>query len=159
MVGENHRPLSGSVVQVSLAQHPALSTPPICGNTALDAESERRIRCQRAELGARLDGGCGRQMNWLSAYRCLECGRWMHAECLRQHFVEHGDVAAEAQQRADSAEQAWRDLNKRAGAWIAESERKQPVVDAAKGLIANPTRDGLKALAIAVSAYRLSEGG
>lgn len=133
--------------------HPALSTPPVCGNTALDQESERRLRVLRAEAGGKPDGGCGRQMNWLSAYRCLECGRWMHAECLRQHFVEHGDRAAEAQQRADSAEQAWRDLNKRAGGWLAESARMQPLVDAAVVWRNDPLYQHEKALDRAIDAY------
>lgn len=77
---------------------------PICGNTALDEQSEAIVRSMRAEAGGAPEGGCGQLIEWLMAYRCLECGRWMHAECLRQHFVEHGDTQAEAVQAMARAE-------------------------------------------------------
>lgn len=64
---------------------------PICGNTARDARSEAIVRSLREKAGGSPDGGCGKPIEWLMAYRCLECGRWAHAECLRQHFAEHGD--------------------------------------------------------------------
>lgn len=85
------------------------------GKRRLAAESERdewRARAEEVErerdefvlsrsllcgrTGAR-DGyaaaGCGDVIpNALEdGYRCLECGRWMHADCLRKHFIAYGD--------------------------------------------------------------------
>lgn len=146
-----------------MSVHPPLTMPPICGNTGLTEAVEVRFREIRAEKGESQDGGCGRSLPWLHAYRCLECGRWMHAECLRQHFVEHGDRAAEAQQRADSAEQAWRDLNKRAEGWLAESELARAVVAAARAMLkpmdATIARLALNDLSAAVEAYQRGEVG
>lgn len=72
---------------------------PICGNTAPDERGEAIVQSMRAETGGSPEGGCGKPIEWLVAYRCLECGRWMHAECLRGHFVQHGDRVAAAQQQ------------------------------------------------------------
>jgi hypothetical protein len=86
---------------VPRGDHPALTTPPICGNTGLTEAVEAGFRSIRASKGESPDGGCGKQLGWLHAYRCLECGRWMHAECLRQHFAEHGDALSLAQARVE----------------------------------------------------------
>ncbi len=91
---------------MSVSRYAALATDPICGNTALDPDSEARVRALREQSGDAADMGCQRVIGWLHAYRCLECGRWMHAECLRQHFVEHGDRAAEAQQLVEQLREA-----------------------------------------------------
>jgi hypothetical protein len=87
---------------------------PICGNTAPEGQSEDIVRSMRADAGGSPVGVCGKLIEWLMAYRCLECGRWMHAECLRQHFVEHGDRLAQAErERDDYADLYRRSLNER----------------------------------------------
>lgn len=59
-----------------------------CGATHPHPEVERRYRALRGQEGHRTDGGCGGTMHWTYAYRCLDCGRWMHGACLREHFEE-----------------------------------------------------------------------
>ena len=60
----------------------------VCGTTYTDSDTERRIQSMRATAGFSLEGGCNKSLIWRYAYRCLECGRWMHAECLRLHFAQ-----------------------------------------------------------------------
>jgi hypothetical protein len=95
---------------VPRGDHPALTTPPICGNTGLTEAVEAGFRSIRASKGESPDGGCGKQLGWLHAYRCLECGRWMHAECLRQHFAEHGDALSLALARVERLVGALKDI-------------------------------------------------
>lgn len=97
--------LSAALLDRQAAPHPALTTPPICGNTGLTEAVEERFRAIRAELGHSQEGGCGKQLGWLHAYRCLDCGRFMHADCLRQHFEAHGDLLATAEHKRDRARQ------------------------------------------------------
>lgn len=72
-----------------MADNPLIpSRPPNCGETLFDEHSERRVRALRSERGFASDAGCGKRIPWITAYRCLECGRWMHADCLRIHFLD-----------------------------------------------------------------------
>lgn len=71
---------------------------PRCGNTGIDPATERRIRSLRGETPPGFDG-CGNEVSWILVYRCLECGRYMHAECLRKHFASHGDEPSQLKLR------------------------------------------------------------
>lgn len=78
--------------------------PVVCGRTHVDDRAEEIATRWRSADGYRTGGGCGGALSLLTAYRCLECGRWMHADCLRQHFAESGDdqkAGARGQARGD----------------------------------------------------------
>lgn len=61
-----------------------------CGQTDPDPNVERRVVAMRQQIGAPTDdSACGRMMVWSIAYRCAECGRWFHRECLVRHFEAH----------------------------------------------------------------------
>jgi hypothetical protein len=60
----------------------------VCGRTNRDDRAEQITRTVREQQGYRIDGGCGRPMTFVAGYRCAECGRWMHLDCLRGHFAE-----------------------------------------------------------------------
>ena len=58
-----------------------------CGASHPDLEIENRVQAARVRKGALMDaGGCGRTIVWTAAYRCVDCGRWFHHDCLREHF-------------------------------------------------------------------------
>lgn len=64
----------------------------LCGQSHPDPEIEARTNAHRADLGMTTDQqGCGQKMHWTLAYRCVECARWFHHECIKQHFVMHQD--------------------------------------------------------------------
>jgi len=67
-----------------------------CGLTYPEPDAEARVQFLREQIGADLIGGCGAEMVWVFAYRCLECGRWFHASCMREHFrdTRHDKVSA-----------------------------------------------------------------
>lgn len=60
----------------------------VCGRTYREQRPEDIVAVLRTNKGQRVDGGCGRAMSYLHTYRCLECGRWMHGDCLKAHFAE-----------------------------------------------------------------------
>jgi hypothetical protein len=60
-----------------------------CGHSHPNATTERLIREARP---APIKGGCGKLVHWTYAYRCVECGVWMHRACLLDHFALHRDA-------------------------------------------------------------------
>lgn len=68
-----------------------------CGASDPDHGAERKIQEARAATGHPVDdAACGGQlMVWMSAYRCGECGRFFHRDCLYQHFSTHGALTNE----------------------------------------------------------------
>ena len=63
----------------------------ICGASHPDLAIEERVQLARLREGAASDSeGCGRTMVWTVAYRCVDCGRWFHRECIRRHFASSG---------------------------------------------------------------------
>jgi hypothetical protein len=66
-----------------------------CGADHPDPEIAAALRRMREEAGYPTEGGCGKRMCWTLAFRCVECGRWMHRDCIRKHFQEskHDQVA------------------------------------------------------------------
>lgn len=78
--------------------------PLVCGRTHVEDGAEAIVQRLRAQQGFRTDGGCNGKLVLLHAYRCLECGRWMHADCLRGHFAESGDDQKAAIARPDGGE-------------------------------------------------------
>ena len=87
----------------ALARAEQAETAPACGQTYADPRCEAMTRAMREAAEHPLDGGCGKPLAWRVAYRCLECGRWMHATCLRQHFEETCDGACPAEHQRDAA--------------------------------------------------------
>jgi hypothetical protein len=77
--------------------------PPVvfrCGDSwrPLLADVEARTRAARKAAGfAELPAGsCRLPLGLDEAYRCLECGAWMHRACLQAHFGEsHHDLTAD----------------------------------------------------------------
>jgi hypothetical protein len=65
-----------------------------CGVTHPDPEIEERTQALRLAEGYATEGGCGKPLRWVLAYRCVECGRWYHRDCILQHFAETGDDRA-----------------------------------------------------------------
>lgn len=79
----------------------------VCGRSYRDAMSEAIVFEMRRRSGYRLDGGCLKPMTWVNAYRCRECGRWMHGECLDTHFAEsQHDSRQPAQQEGGQTDDA-----------------------------------------------------
>jgi hypothetical protein len=70
-------------VAVDLQPVPGL----VCGQTYHNAESEARLPSLRQDEEPNY-GGCGQMMAWVHTYRCRQCGRWMHGECLDRHFAD-----------------------------------------------------------------------
>ena len=60
-----------------------------CGHTHPDPVTERRYQELRKAQGHKIEGGCNGNMLWTYAYRCVECGRFFHRECILAHFAEH----------------------------------------------------------------------
>jgi hypothetical protein len=59
----------------------------ICGASHPDLAIEDRVQLARARKRTSSDAdGCGRTMVWTAAYRCVDCGRWFHRDCIRRHF-------------------------------------------------------------------------
>jgi hypothetical protein len=65
-----------------------------CGASSPDERTEARFRALRAAEGFSLGGGCGMELPWPFAYRCVECGRFMHLTCIREHFETSRDGVA-----------------------------------------------------------------
>lgn len=68
----------------------------ICGTFHPDLDMHRRCMVlagyAQEDADSYDDTGCGRSILWTFAYRCVECGRWFHRDCIRRHFAK----AAEA---------------------------------------------------------------
>lgn len=65
----------------------------VCGETYRDQRVEERVPVFReGEVSAWT--GCGKPMTYLMTYRCLQCGRWMHGDCLERHFEARAAAAA-----------------------------------------------------------------
>jgi hypothetical protein len=60
-----------------------------CGRSHPHPHTE--VVIQRSRPGP-IRGGCGKLIRWWNAYRCVECGVWMHRTCLREHFALHRDA-------------------------------------------------------------------
>lgn len=68
---------------------PSLDAPyrVVCGTFHPDPETNNRCNAQGGfPANTYDDTGCGHFILWTFAYRCLDCGRWFHATCLRNHF-------------------------------------------------------------------------
>lgn len=66
-----------------------------CGDSDLDQAIEAKVVAARAETGIFIDAPmCGRRLVLLShAYRCVECSRWFHRDCILAHFAAHQQVS------------------------------------------------------------------
>jgi hypothetical protein len=61
-----------------------------CGRTYRSDDAEARVAHTRhGEVTPY--AGCGKPMTWVHAYRCRQCARWLHGDCMDRHF---GDTAA-----------------------------------------------------------------
>lgn len=70
------------------------STTVRCGDSHPDAAVEQRFVALRQEEGHSSEShGCGREAHWTFLFRCVECGRWYHRECIARHFAASGDDA------------------------------------------------------------------
>jgi hypothetical protein len=70
-----------------------------CGETWPDEERERITNDLRAEQGhpEGLNGGCGKgPVKWMYLYRCVECGRFFHRQCIEKHFAIHRPIPVRA---------------------------------------------------------------
>lgn len=70
-----------------------------CGRSHPDERTEEIWNLIRESEGHPTGpmGGCGKEMLWTMAYRCVECGRWFHRECALRHFALSGDDAKAAE--------------------------------------------------------------
>jgi hypothetical protein len=61
-----------------------------CGASHPDPAVEQRFQEVRSDRDAPTDtAGCGRSMVWTVAFRCVDCGRWFHRDCILKHFDAH----------------------------------------------------------------------
>lgn len=59
----------------------------ICGRSSHVEEAEAHFAALReGQETPGLFTGCGVGQSVLTMYRCIQCARWMHRECLRRHF-------------------------------------------------------------------------
>lgn len=56
-----------------------------CGRTYRSPDAEARTAAMREGEQTPFTG-CGKPLRWLYAYRCRQCGRWLHGPCMDQHF-------------------------------------------------------------------------
>lgn len=67
----------------------------VCGHSHPDARMNDDINALREDAGASPDNaGCGRAGIWPVMYRCAECARWFHRDCIRKHFAAHKTAGA-----------------------------------------------------------------
>lgn len=65
-----------------------------CGHSHPDPKFNADIDRLRESEGAPPDtSGCGAAGIWPVMYRCVECARWFHRDCIRKHFAAHGAPA------------------------------------------------------------------
>lgn len=57
----------------------------VCGRSYRNPESEAQAVAMRT-CEVTPYTGCGKPMRWVYAYRCRQCGRWMHGPCMDRHF-------------------------------------------------------------------------
>lgn len=74
-----------------------------CGRSSVSDDVEAYYAAERdGQETPGLYTGCGVVSSVLLLFRCLQCGRWMHADCLRSHFR----TSAHDQPRAELARTA-----------------------------------------------------
>ena len=71
----------------------------VCGHSYRNPDSEARAVAMR-EGEQTPFSGCGKPLRWLYAYRCRQCGRWLHGPCMDRHFGEDAALSA-LQQRVE----------------------------------------------------------
>ena len=80
----------------------------VCGRTSMDDREEEMIQQMRQDVNAPDDtSGCGTTCLWKLAFRCAECGRWFHRDCIQKHFAAHSQSPAPAPQG-----QGWQDFTR-----------------------------------------------
>ena len=57
----------------------------VCGRSYRNPESEALAVAMRAGEVTPYTG-CGKPLRWVYAYRCRQCGRWLHGPCMDRHF-------------------------------------------------------------------------
>jgi hypothetical protein len=62
----------------------------VCGQTYHNQTTEARLPSLRQSEGPGYHG-CGKPMAWVHTYRCRQCARWMHGDCLDRHFSDDTD--------------------------------------------------------------------
>lgn len=90
----------------------------VCGNSYRNPESEAQAVAMRT-CEVTPYTGCGKPMRWVYAYRCRQCGRWLHGPCMDRHFGLAGCPATRGGQT---------DLT-------AENERLRWAISGGKGII------------------------
>jgi hypothetical protein len=63
----------------------------LCGRSYRNAESEAHA-WQMREGEQTPFAGCGKPLRWVYAYRCRQCGRWLHGPCMDRHFGAERDA-------------------------------------------------------------------
>jgi hypothetical protein len=63
----------------------------LCGRSYRNAESEAHASAMR-EGEQTPFAGCGKPLRWVYAYRCRQCGRWLHGPCMDRHFGAERDA-------------------------------------------------------------------
>ncbi len=77
----------------------------VCGQSYRNLESEAlAVAMRTCEVTPYT--GCGKPMRWVYAYRCRQCGRWMHGPCIDRHFGLVGCPATRDGQAELTAENA-----------------------------------------------------
>lgn len=71
-----------------------------CGRSYRNPDSEARAVAMR-EGEQTPFSGCGKPLRWLYAYRCRQCGRWLHGPCMDKHFGGESATLAALQQRVE----------------------------------------------------------
>lgn len=86
---DRQRLLDALETVAALVRQPAPTLP--CGDSDPDPAVERRIVAAREQTGHPVDPpACGGQtLVVTNAYRCVECGRWFHHDCILAHFNAH----------------------------------------------------------------------
>jgi hypothetical protein len=63
-----------------------------CGATSPDpivqAILDAKTLVHDLSTGEDHSAGCGILMLWWDSYRCVDCEKFMHRECLRKHFAD-----------------------------------------------------------------------
>jgi hypothetical protein len=67
----------------------------VCGQTYRDQRAEAAVPAWRAGEVTPWTG-CGTPIAWVHAYRCRQCGRWLHGHCFDRHVSEQRPPASDA---------------------------------------------------------------
>lgn len=63
-----------------------------CGTFHPDRETHNRTAAQAGYPPDSYDDtGCGQPIPWTFAYRCVDCGRWFHRDCIKRHFARNAE--------------------------------------------------------------------